>query len=157
MHLGGADPDGRAPQGFGALIARGEGVRALGVLFPSSLFADRAPAGGFLHSAFIGGVHDPLAVELADEALVDIAMQARSRVLADHPGRDLTPTFQAVVRWPAAIPQYTVGHRARMAAATAALGRAAPGVILAGAHVGGVSVADAATSGYDAIARLEAA
>ncbi|MEY3013670.1 MAG: Protoporphyrinogen oxidase [Pseudomonadota bacterium] len=145
VHLGGPDPDGAAPPGFGALVARGESVRALGVLVPSSLFAGRAPDGAALYAVFLGGVTDPEVVELDDDALVELALQGRRDVFGA--AVDTTPTLRRVTRWRAAIPQYVVGHRARVAQARQALASALPGVWIAGAACDGVSIDDAAGSG----------
>lgn len=150
VHLGGADPSGSAPRGFGALIARGEGVRALGVLVPSSLFAGRAPEGSALFSVFLGGVTDPEAVDLDDATLIDLARSGRRTVFGA--AADPTPTLARVTRWGAAIPQYVVGHRARVAQARALLATAAPGLWLCGAACDGVSIDDAAASGLAAAA-----
>jgi len=53
--------------GFGMLIPSRAGRRTLGVLFSSTLFPDRAPAGQVLLTAFIGGVRNE-AVATLDEA-----------------------------------------------------------------------------------------
>ena len=52
------------PEGFGFLVPRGEGIRTLGVLFPSRLFEGRTPPGGDLLAGFVGGVLDPHALDL---------------------------------------------------------------------------------------------
>lgn len=155
VHFGGPDPDGRAPRGFGVLTAPGEAVRALGVLFPSSVFPGRAPPGHWLSTAFFGGARDPTAVDLPDADLARLAQAAQEAAFgAGAPLGPLPCTFHHVVRWPAAIPQYTAGHRERMAAATRTLEQAWPGATLAGSHIQGISMADAAQSGFDAFHRL---
>lgn len=145
VHLGSPDPDGSAPPGFGALVARDEGIRALGVLVPSSLFAGRAPDGHALYAVFLGGVTDPDVVNLDDEALLALAVEGRRAVFGAS--ADGAVVAHRISRWQAAIPQYVVGHRARVARARELLAAAAPGVLIAGAGCDGVSIDDAAGSG----------
>ena len=178
VHFGGPDPDGRAPRGFGVLVAPGEpalapdgaarapdeaaqapdeAMRALGVLFPSSVFPDRAPAGHWLSTAFFGGARDPAALDLPDAELVRLACHAQHCAFGAGAGQPaLACTFSHVVRWPVAIPQYGAGHRARLATAAASLERTWPGATLAGNFVQGISMADAAQSGFDAVGRVAA-
>ena len=152
VHFGGRDPDRLAPQGFGMLIPPGEGLRTLGILFPSSVFGDRAPAGHYLHTAFLGGARDPDAADLPDETLLSLARRAQEEAF---PGvAALQQDFAQIVRWREAIPQYRVGHRQRMMAARAAVEAGLPGVTLAGNYLDGISVNDAAASGIAALDRL---
>ena len=152
VHLGGLESDGHA-RGFGALIPRGHGVRALGMLLTSSLFPGRAPRGRASTAVFFGGAQDPEAASLPDEQLVELALRARHTVF----GSTLEPEMQTVVRWPRAIVQYRVGHREAMRRVMDDVHRKLPGVTLAGAHLSGVSVADACLSGVEAARRCLAA
>jgi oxygen-dependent protoporphyrinogen oxidase len=155
VHFGGPDPEGIAPKGFGVLIPPGEGLRTLGILMPSSVFPERAPAGHWLHTGFVGGAGDPDAADLTDETLLNLVRRAQQHAFGHHyPGRQLECNFHAVVRWRDAIPQYRPGHRDAMAAALAAVESHLPGVTLAGNYLAGVSVNDAAQSGWDAASRL---
>lgn len=155
VHLGGPDPNAIAPRGFGVLMAPGEPVRAMGVLWPSSLFAGRAPEGHWLHAVFMGGSADPAALDLSDEALVAQARADQQATLAGLiGGAALEVDFARVVRWREAIPQYLPGHRARMQQVRAALETRWPSLALAGNYLEGVSVDDAARSGVEAVARL---
>jgi len=155
VHLGGPDPDAVAPRGFGALIARGEGVDALGILFPSSLFDDRAPAGHWLHAVFLGGTMAPDLVAESDEQLVQRAKASHRKVLGGLlGGKALNISFSEVIRHDAAIPQYIPGHRARIADASGKVAAKTDRIALAGACFHGISVADAAVSGAEAARRL---
>lgn len=128
--------------GFGVLIPRSEGRRTLGALFASTLFPGRAPAGHKLINAFIGGQRDPAAAEGDDDTQV-------ARVLADLSnllGIRGEPVWRRVSRWPRAIPQYELGHLARIEALDAALERH-PGLTLAGNWRGGIAVGDCLENG----------
>ena len=136
--------------GFGCLVPRKERRRVLGVLFSSTMFEGRAPAGTALLTTFIGGQRQP---ELAGLAEADIAALAHAEHTALLGARD-EPLFQAVTRWPRAIPQYTLGHLERVARAQAAT-RVLPGLFLCASWKGGVSVGDCIRNGHleaDAVA-----
>jgi oxygen-dependent protoporphyrinogen oxidase len=154
VHQGGEDKTHVAPQGFGMLIPPGEGLRTLGILFPSSVFSGRAPEGHYLHSGFLGGARDPDAAELPDEKLLSLVQRAQEQAFPQTGGDALSRDFSQVIRWHDAIPQYRVGHRDRMTNARAALHRAMPGVTLAGNYLDGISVNDSAASGIAAVDRL---
>jgi len=131
-----------ALDGFGALVPRREGRRALGVLFSSSMFDGRAPAGTALLTTFIGGRRQPELAGLSEAELGALAHQEHVGLL----GARGAPTWQAVTRWPRAIPQYNLGHLGRVARAEAA-SKALPGVFMAANWKGGVSVGDCIANG----------
>ena len=154
VHYGGEDKSHVAPQGFGMLIPPGEGLRTLGILFPSSVFAGRAPEGHYLHSGFLGGARDPDAAQLPDDKLFSLVQRAQEQAFPQTAGAALTQDFTQIIRWHDAIPQYRVGHRARMSDARVALQQAMPGVTLAGNYLDGISINDCAASGLAAVDRL---
>ncbi len=139
----------RVPRGFGALISRTEGFRILGVLWDTHLFPGRSPEGHLLVRAMIGGATDPEAAELSEDELVSIACSDLQRL---H-GLPASPIFQHVVRWPRAIPQYELGHLARVRRIDEhleALYRRAPGLALAGNHQRGIAFGKASLQGWQA-------
>ncbi len=138
-----------ALDGFGFLIPRVEGVRSLGALFSSSLFANRAPDGHVLLTAFIGGAHDPQAPGLDDDALTKALQADLSRCL----GITGEPVFRRITRWDRAIPQYTLGHLERMAEIDRDLDRL-PGLHLQSAWRGGIAVADCIRSAETVAGRI---
>ena len=132
----------RIPDGFGVLIARGEGFRMLGNLWETSLYPGRGPQGGILVRAMFGGAVDSSIGELGETEMLAIAR----REVAQLYGLAATPVFEQVVRLPRAIPQYDTGHAGRVAAvdrATAAM----PGLAVTGFGLRGVAFGDAAADG----------
>jgi oxygen-dependent protoporphyrinogen oxidase len=129
--------------GFGCLVPRKEQRRILGVLFSSSMFEGRAPAGTALLTTFVGGLRNP---ELPGLPEVEIAALAHAEHVALLGARQ-APLFQVVTRWPRAIPQYTLGHLARVARAEAA-SRELPGLFFCANWKGGVSVGDCIKNGH---------
>lgn len=139
----------RTPTGFGALVPREEGLRILGVLWDTQLFPGRGPRGGIMMRAMIGGATNPELAMLEEDELVAIARADLKRLL----GVVSEPWVIAVARWPRAIPQYEVGHLARMeriSATLAHLRRRTPGLFLAGSFQRGVAFGKAALQGWEA-------
>lgn len=130
-----------ALDGFGMLIPRREQRRTLGALFSSTLFPGRAPEGRVLLTAFIGGARNE-AVAQWDDATVLAAVQADLRELL---GIDGEPVLALVNRWPRAIPQYELGHLARIERIDTALAKF-PGLHTRANWRDGISVADCVTN-----------
>ncbi len=133
--------------GFGVLIPRRERRRTLGALFSSTLFPNRAPHGHKLITAFIGGRQDPEALEMSDAELIGQV----TKDLGDLLGIEGQPVWQRVSRWPRAIPQYELGHLARIDRLDQALEQH-PGLSLIGNWRGGIAVGDCLENGQ-ALAR----
>jgi protoporphyrinogen/coproporphyrinogen III oxidase len=123
------------PDGYGFLVAPGEEVPALGALFESNLFPGRAPEGYILTRVFLGGVDRPDLVSLPEAKLIGLACEALDRALGLKGGPERT----WVMRQEGAIPQYTLGHRERIASVMKRMG-AFPGLYLAGSSYRGVSM-----------------
>lgn len=138
----------RPLRGFG-LLAPGQPV--VGTLFPSLLWAGRAPEGAVLLSSLVGGALHPEAARLPDGDLVRLVRSALERTVGLPEGAPAL--IERVVRWPEAIPQYVLGHAARVAEIDRAAA-AHPGLALAGASLHGVSVLDCLRDGRRAAASV---
>ena len=109
-----AVPDGavrRPIDGHGFVLPRLEGSPIVGCTITSTKFPHRAPAGWTLVRVFVGRAGQPDALRFDDAVLIDLARQELSRSL----GIEQPPSWAKVFRWPDAIPQYNVGHLARVA------------------------------------------
>lgn len=140
-----------ALDGFGFLIPRVEGRRALGSLWSSSIFANRAPEGYVLMRTMFGGYLDPEAAALSDAAL---ARLVREEV---HPLTGIAgePDFVRIFRHRPGIPQYLLGHGTRLSTIEAAEERH-PGLVFAGNAYRGVGVNDCVASAHRAVQLLRA-
>ena len=98
--------------GFGFLVPRSAGVRTLGTVWNASLFRGRAPEGSSLLTSFIGGATDPNAAQLSPDELTAIVHRDIAPILKMHGN----PTFSNVTVYPRALPQYNLGHAARLKA-----------------------------------------
>jgi protoporphyrinogen/coproporphyrinogen III oxidase len=98
--------------GFGFLVPRSAGLKTLGTVWNSSLFPGRAPEGYVLMTSFVGGATNPRAAEQTAEQLVEAVHRELTPILSIRN----QPLFSNVTIWPRAIPQYNLGHTARIAA-----------------------------------------
>lgn len=142
-----------APLGFGMLLPRVEGFHALGILYPSSLFTGRAPAGIAVTTCFLGGALERQLPSAPDEELFRIA---EDEVRRFHPrlGRRVAGWL---ARWPAAIPQPPFGHHRTLGLLEedlAALDRGAGTLLLTGAWRDGISLSERIERGTELGARL---
>jgi oxygen-dependent protoporphyrinogen oxidase len=135
--------------GFGFLVARGEGVRILGALYTSTIFPDQAPPDTAYVRVFLGGATDPGALDLDGDA-------ARAIVRADLAttlGITAEPLAYHDVLWPRAIPQYGLAHRALLAEIDARV-ELHPGLSLAGNAYRGLGVGDSVREAVAVAARI---
>lgn len=151
VHLGFRQRQAGVPDGFGFLAPRNEGVRSLGVLFPSRLFGQRTPDGGELLTGFVGGMTDAQALALADVEIERIVRDDLRQLC----GVDAAPDFVRVLRYQGAIPQFVLGHLERMVQLRSRLATL-PGLHLAGNYLHGVGMKDAVASGFETAAAIVA-
>lgn len=94
--------------GFGLLTTQSAGQDILGVLWDSSIFADRAPADHKCLRVLIGGQRNPTLARQQEGALVALAL----RGIAATMGVREPPAVTVVKRWQQGIPHYELGHLA---------------------------------------------
>ncbi|RLS78815.1 MAG: protoporphyrinogen oxidase [Planctomycetota bacterium] len=136
----------------GLVVPRRAGRRILAVSFSSSKFPGRAPPGCVLMRVFVGGALDPQVLRLGDDALVEVALHE----VGDLLGARGTPRLAQVDRWESAMPQYHLGHAARVVRIAEAAQRHA-GLALAGAAYTGVGIPQVIASGRAAACSVAAA
>lgn len=96
--------------GFGCLTTTAARQKAMGILWDSSIFPDRAPEGCKSLRVMIGGQRNPELVDQDEAGLVATAREG----LASAMGITDEPDVSFVKRWDRGIPSYTVGHVARV-------------------------------------------
>lgn len=134
--------DGLPLQAFGGLIPSVEKKDILGILFPSALFAGRAPEQGALLSVFMGGVRKPEMYALTDDQLKETALRQVCEMLQT----DQKPDLLHIFRYPFAIPQYDISSGGRLKAIQEVQFRN-PGLWLAGNIRDGIGMSDRVKQG----------
>ncbi|HVF07242.1 MAG TPA: protoporphyrinogen oxidase [Actinomycetota bacterium] len=122
------------PDGTGFVVPRGKAPMTastwLSNKWPCDAFGDRAVV-----RCYVGAVGEEDVLDAADHEIVD----ACARHLAAVVSLPDAPEHAAVVRWPASMPQYEVGHLDRVAGIRAAL---PAGIVVVGQAYDGVGVPD---------------
>jgi protoporphyrinogen/coproporphyrinogen III oxidase len=121
--------------GFGFLVPRSSGLNVLGTVWNSSLFPGRAPEGYVLLTSFVGGATNPAAAQKTADELVALVHREITPILSIRN----QPLFTNVTVWPRAIPQYNLGHRARVAALEKVRSQF-PGLHFAGNYLNGPAI-----------------
>jgi oxygen-dependent protoporphyrinogen oxidase len=124
--------------GFGFLASRSAAVRILGAVWSSVAFPDRCAESDMLVTVFIGGAIDRGLTAKSDDELVTIAHADLCRAMKIQ---GANPRVIAILRSRIGIPQYTLGHDARVRAIEEAMSRV-PAVTFCGNSLHGVSVSD---------------
>ncbi len=133
----------RSLDGFGFVVPRREGLRTISVMFNSSLFAGRTPAGKAMLTAFAR----PLANESFASQPPDSVAQIVEREVATLLGISGSPVDRVARIYLNALPQLGVGHARRIAQIREML-PSLPGLHLAGNYFRGRSLGDCVESGY---------
>ncbi|HMA38391.1 MAG TPA: protoporphyrinogen oxidase [Chloroflexia bacterium] len=128
----------RPLDGFGFVVAAREPTPLLACTWTSSKFDHRAPPEHVLLRAFVGGARDEARAALPDAELVRQVRAELARLL----GIRAAPVLTRIYRWPAANPQYAVGHLDRVAQLEARAAQAMPGLFLTGSAYRGVGLPD---------------
>jgi oxygen-dependent protoporphyrinogen oxidase len=134
---------------FGFIVPRSEGRRLAAAAFTSTKFPSRTPEDLVLVRGLLGGAGRDT------EAVGEDASAART---ARNELRDLLglaeahPRWTRVARWPAAHPQYNIGHALRLRRLESCL-QSFPGLILAGESYRGAGLPDCVRSGRLAAAK----
>jgi protoporphyrinogen/coproporphyrinogen III oxidase len=129
--------------GFGGLIPSKEKRDVLGVLYMSTLFANRAPEGGALLTVFMGGVRNKKLTDLSDEKIREIVGREISDLMKLP---EFKPDIFRITRYDHAIPQYEVSSGERFETILK-LEKQYPGLILGGNMRDGIGMADRAKQG----------
>lgn len=124
----------------------GRGIKASTFSSAKWPWVDQLSDEAFFLRASVGRAHEEADLQRPDQELVRLAVQEVSEAL----GRPLPPVLDAQVqRWGGGLPQYAVGHRARVARVRAAVADL-PGLEVAGAAYDGVGIPACIASGRTA-------
>jgi oxygen-dependent protoporphyrinogen oxidase len=128
--------------GYGYVIPRREGRRALACTWTSTKFPHRAPDGCALVRVFVGRAGQENEIAWDEAALLADAQEELRRTM----GITAQPLLTRIFCWEKAMPQYNLGHPDRLKRIDA-LQHSYPGLALAGAAYQGIGVPDCIHSG----------
>ncbi|HKY55665.1 MAG TPA: protoporphyrinogen oxidase [Anaerolineales bacterium] len=133
--------------GYGYVIPRREGRKALACTWTSTKFPHRAPEGHALIRVFIGRAGQDILWN--ENELVELAKEELNLTL----GVTAEPLISRVFMWDKAMPQYNLGHPEILNRIDAALENQ-PGLALAGNGYRGIGIPDCIHSGELAIEKV---
>ncbi len=134
-----------ALSGYGYVVPRSARRRTLACSWASSKLPGRAPEGRVLLRVFLGRAGQEVDSATDDDTLLAEAREElRSTLGVVEP-----PIFSRVFRYPKAMPQYTLGHLARVSELDRAIA-STKGLFLAGNAYQGVGIPDCIRSGQKA-------
>jgi oxygen-dependent protoporphyrinogen oxidase len=139
------------PQGSGFLVPPVDGRTIKASTFASQKWgwiADQNPDVVVLRTS-VGRYGETTILERDDTGLVDVSRHD----LREATGLDATPLETRVTRWTDGLPQYPVGHHARVARIREHVGKL-PGLAVCGAAYDGVGIPATIASAYAAVERL---
>ena len=135
--------------GYGYIIPRREGRRALACTWTSTKFPHRAPEGYALIRIFVGRAGQDADMPRDEASLLALAREELQLTL----GISAEPILSRVFVWENAMPQYNLGHPAKLAQIESALGNH-PGLALAGNGYRGIGIPDCINSGKVAVEKI---
>jgi oxygen-dependent protoporphyrinogen oxidase len=136
-------------EGYGYVIPRREGSKTLACTWTSSKFPHRAPNGYALLRVFIGRAGQEDEIQWEEPELLKLAMAELQSTL-DIASK---PEFSRVHIFDRAMPQYDLGHPARLTRIEVSLANW-PWLALAGAGYRGIGIPDCINSGKHAAERI---
>jgi protoporphyrinogen/coproporphyrinogen III oxidase len=139
----------RQPDSFGFVVPAIEQRKIMACTFSSLKYPGRAPEGRILLRAFVGGALQPELFEAGDS---DMEKYVRDE-LASLLGVTAAPLISRIWRHPNSMPQYHVGHHARIRRIESSLGQF-PTLALAGSAYHGVGISDCVRTGEEAAERV---
>jgi oxygen-dependent protoporphyrinogen oxidase len=137
----------RQLDGYGYVIPRREGRKALACTWTSTKFPHRAPQGYVLLRVFFGRAGQD--IPWSEQELLKLAQEELQLTL----GITAEPLLSRVFLWDKAMPQYNLGHPDKLRQIDAALEKY-PGLALAGNGYRGIGIPDCIRSGALAIEKL---
>src|SRR5215213_10249648 len=137
----------RALDGYGYVIPRREGRKALACTWTSTKFPHRAPDGYALIRVFVGRAGQDIPWD--ENELLDVAREELKLTL----GVTVEPVVSRVFMWDKAMPQYNLGHPERLRRMDAALDHH-PELALAGNGYRGIGIPDCIHSGELAVEKI---
>jgi protoporphyrinogen/coproporphyrinogen III oxidase len=134
---------------FGFVVPAIERRKIMACTFSSLKYPGRAPEGYVLLRAFVGGSLQPHLFQADDVTIIENVRAELASLL----GVTAEPFFTRLWRHPASMPQYVVGHDARVKRIETALHKF-PTLALAGSAYHGVGISDCVRSGEEAAEKV---
>ncbi|MDM5153757.1 protoporphyrinogen oxidase [Bacillus sp. DX1.1] len=134
-------------EGTGFVVSRNSDFTITACTWTHKKWPHTTPEGKVLLRCYVGRPGDEAIVEQTDEEIVQFVLEDLKKTM------DITadPDFTVVSRWKDAMPQYTVGHKERIAELKTFMDKELPGVYVAGSSYAGTGLPDCIDQGEAAV------
>lgn len=124
--------------GTGFVVSRNSDFRITACTWTDRKWEHTTPQGKTLLRAYVGKPSDQEIVSYSDEEIVEIVLEDLKKTMEISGD----PEFAVVTRWKEAMPQYTVGHKERIAKVQKQVKESLPGIFIGGSSYEGVGIPD---------------
>lgn len=124
--------------GTGFVVSRNSDYRITACTWTHRKWEHTTPEGKVLLRAYVGKPVDQEVVQLSDDEIIGIVLSDLRKTMRITK----EPELALVTRWKGIMPQYTVGHKARIQRVRRQLKEQLPGTFIAGSSYEGVGVPD---------------
>ncbi|PPA72395.1 protoporphyrinogen oxidase [Jeotgalibacillus proteolyticus] len=132
--------------GTGFVVSRNSDYTITACTWTHYKWPHTTPEGKVLLRCYVGRAGDEAVVDLADDQIEAIVLDDLNKIM----NITAAPEWTMVTRWKDAMPQYTIGHKERLAKVRRDLESEFPGVYLAGGSYDGIGLPDCIDQGEKA-------
>lgn len=136
--------------GTGFVVSRNSDYTITACTWTHKKWPHTTPEGKVLLRLYVGRPGDEALVELSDDEIIKIALEDLNKTMDIQ----AQPDFAVVSRWKEAMPQYTVGHKERVANLKNNLSTELPGVFVGGSSYEGIGLPDCIDQGEAAVEKI---
>jgi protoporphyrinogen/coproporphyrinogen III oxidase len=133
--------------GTGFVVSRNSDYTITACTWTHKKWPHTTPEGKVLLRCYVGKPGDEGIVEQSDSKIVNIVLEDLQRTM----NITCEPDFAIVSRWKDAMPQYTVGHKERLAQLAKFMKKELPGIYIAGSSYSGSGLPDCILQGEEAV------
>lgn len=136
--------------GTGFVVSRNSDYTITACTWTHKKWPHSTPKGKVLLRCYVGRAGDEAVVDLSDDEITSIVLDDLNKTM------NIThdPDFSIVSRWKDAMPQYTVGHKQRLANIKKNMEEELPGVYLSGSSYDGLGLPDCIDQGEAAVMKV---
>ncbi|MBP2241091.1 oxygen-dependent protoporphyrinogen oxidase [Cytobacillus eiseniae] len=136
--------------GIGFVVSRNCDYTITACTWTHKKWPHTAPEGKVLLRCYVGRPGDEAVVDVSDDEMIKIVLDDLNKTM----NITMDPDFAVISRWRDSMPQYTVGHKERMANAAIHLEKELPGIYLAGSSYDGLGIPDCIDQGEKAVQQV---
>lgn len=136
--------------GTGFVVSRNSDYTITACTWTHKKWPHTTPEGKVLLRLYVGRPGDEAIVDLSDDEIIQIALEDLNKIMEIQ----TQPDFAVISRWKEAMPQYTVGHKLRIANLKRDLDKELPGVFVGGSSFEGVGLPDCIDQGEVAVEKI---